>query len=59
MEAPMRKTRAREVATMLKAIHAQEGCKEALRKADGVTASLKAMRLDKAAETLSNVSRTP
>lgn len=40
----------REVALMLKAIHAQENRKEALRKAEDVIAKLKAMRLRKAAE---------
>ncbi len=40
----------REVALMLKAIHAQENRKEALRKAEDVVAKLKAMRLSKAAE---------
>ncbi len=40
----------REVALMLKAIHAQENREEALRKAEDVIAKLKAMRLSKAAE---------
>ena len=40
----------REVALMLKAIHAQENRKEARRKAEDVIAKLKAMRLRKAAE---------
>ena len=46
------KTRVREVATMLKAIHAQESREEALKKADWVAARLNVMRLHKAAETL-------
>ncbi len=40
----------REVALMLKAIHAQENREEALRKAEDVIAKLKAMRLSKGAE---------
>jgi len=40
----------REVALMLKAIHAQESCEAARRKAEEVIAKLRAMRLAKAAE---------
>lgn len=42
----------REVATMLKAIHAQEGLKEAQEKARAVAAKLEAMKLSKAAGTV-------
>ena len=42
--------RLREVALMLKAIHAQENCEAARRKTDEVIAKLKVMRLAKAAE---------
>jgi putative transposase len=44
------KGRVRQVATMLKAIHAQEDGKEAARKAKSVIAKLRAMKLKKAAE---------
>ncbi len=47
------KGRVRQVATMLKAIHAQEDGKEAARKAKSVISKLKAMRLKKAAEIVS------
>jgi transposase-like protein len=43
------KSKVREVASMLKAIHAQEDVKEASRKAKQVVAKLKAMKLEKAA----------
>jgi len=44
------KRRVREVATMLKAIHAQEGAAEARDKAKQIVAKLKKMKLKKAAE---------
>jgi putative transposase len=47
------KGRVRQVATMLKAIHAQEDGKEAARKAKSVIIKLKAMRLKKAAAIVS------
>ena len=47
------KGRVRQVATMLKAIHAQEDGKEAARKAKSVVSKLKAMRLKKAAGIVS------
>ena len=43
-------TKVREVAHMLKAIHAQESRETAAKKAEDVVAKLKAMRLAKAAE---------
>lgn len=46
------KGRVREVAAMLKAIHAQEGREEAARKAEAVVEKLRAMRLEKAAEVV-------
>ena len=42
--------RVKEVATMLKAIHAQEDVKEARKKASSVVAKLEAMKLRKSAE---------
>jgi len=44
------KTKVKKVATMLKAIHAQENLKEAQNKAKSVVASLEEMKLKKAAE---------
>lgn len=44
--------RVREVAALLKAIHAQEDREAALAKADQVVAKLEGMRLGKAAETV-------
>jgi transposase-like protein len=44
------KTKVKKVATMLKAIHAQENLKEAQNKAKSVAISLKEMKLKKAAE---------
>lgn len=44
------KGRVREVAVMLKAIHAQENREEAMRKAESVSAKLKTMKLAKASE---------
>ncbi len=44
----------RAVATMLKAIHAQEDGQEALKKAQSVVAKLKAMKLKKAADLVSD-----
>ena len=44
------KGRVKEVATMLKAIHAQEDLKEARKKASSVVAKLEAMKLKKAAD---------
>ena len=46
------KRRVREVATMLKAIHAQEDLEEAQKKAKGVAEKLKGMKLPKAAKLL-------
>lgn len=48
------KSKVREVASMLKAIHAQEDAKEAARKAKQVVAKLKAMKLEKAATVVSD-----
>ncbi len=48
------KGRTREVADMLKAIHAQEDVAAARKKAQDVTAKLEAMRLTKAAEIVRN-----
>lgn len=47
------KGKVREVATMLKAIHAQENGKEASRKAKSIVAKLRAMKLKKASELVS------
>jgi len=46
------KGKVREVATMLKAIHAQEDLQEAQKKAKGVAEKLRGMKLPKAAELL-------
>lgn len=46
------KTRVREVADMLKAIHAQEDVDAARAKSEEIAAKLEAMRLTKAAETV-------
>lgn len=47
------KGKVREVAAMLKAIHAQENRQEAIRKANSVTKKLEVMKLGKAAKLLS------
>jgi len=53
------KSKVRDVAAMLKAIHAQEDGQAARQKAQAVAEKLSAMRLEQAAESFSATARTP